>query len=114
LPPMNQFDAMAPVMKECFTKRADLRPYTALANNIPLDQMNPPKAKAAPKEKEAAEQSEAMDFSEPDRVDDDLLNRILWHAMKGMDARYPAEFAGAHGKGLGKLKLKAGDGDDDD
>jgi hypothetical protein len=114
LPPMNQFDAMAPVMKECFTERADLRPYVALANQIPLDQMNPPKAKGTPKEKEAAEQSEAMDLSEPDRVDDDLLNRILWHAMKGFDARYPAEFAGAHGKGLKKLKLKAGDGDDDD
>jgi hypothetical protein len=114
LPPMNQFDAMAPVMKECFVEKADLRPFTALANRIPLNQMNPTKAKASPKEKEAAEQSEAMDWDEPDRVDDDLLNRILWHAMKGHGAPYPAEFAGAHGKGLKPLKLKAGDDDDDD
>jgi YVTN family beta-propeller protein len=114
LPPMNQFDAMAPVMRECFTERADLRPYVAMANRVPLDQMNPKKAKATTQQRQSAEQSEAMNWGEPDRVDEDVLNRILWHAMKGEGARYPAEFAGAHGRGLKGLKLKAVEDDDDD
>ncbi len=44
LPPMNQMDAMAPLMTECFTEKQDLSPFVALKNNIPLDQMNPAKA----------------------------------------------------------------------
>jgi len=27
-----------------------------------------------------------------DAADEETLNRILWHAMKGLDARFPAEF----------------------
>jgi hypothetical protein len=57
-----------------------------------------------------------MDFSKPDLVNDDALNRIIWHSIKG-DARYPAEFAGPHGKGLKNLGLISSqirDGDDDD
>jgi hypothetical protein len=34
--------------------------------------------------------------------------------MRGVDARYPAEYAGAHGKGLKALHLKPTDDDDDD
>ena len=37
--------------------------------------------------------SEAMDLSRPDRIDDDMFNRILWHASMGAAAPYPAEFA---------------------
>jgi hypothetical protein len=56
-----------------------------------------------------------MDFSKPDRVNDDLFNRYLWHSIKG-DTRYPSEFVGGHGKGLKKLGLaltKVGKDDDD-
>jgi hypothetical protein len=31
-----------------------------------------------------------MDFSDYDRVDEDTLNRILWHSIKGANAAYPA------------------------
>src|SRR5258706_16370475 len=41
LPPMNQMDAMAPVMRGCFRDKPDLKPYTALPNLVPLDKMNP-------------------------------------------------------------------------
>jgi hypothetical protein len=34
--------------------------------------------------------SAAMDFSDYDRVDEDALNRILWHSIKGMNVPYPA------------------------
>jgi hypothetical protein len=117
LPPMNQMDAMAPVMRECFTERADVRPYTYRPNKVPLDQMNPKKASLKGEALEEAMRSERENLEEPDRADEDALNRILWHAMRGVDARYPAEFAGAHGKGLKGLKLvpvKEADEDDDD
>jgi hypothetical protein len=114
LPPMNQHDAMAPVMHECFTDKADLRPYTALPNKVPLDKMNPKKARLSGAALDLAVQSEQLDFDLPDRADENTLNRIVWHAMKGVQAAYPAELAGAHGKGLGKLKLKPTKDDDDD
>jgi hypothetical protein len=114
LPPMNQLDAMAPVMRTCFTDRPDLTPYVALPNQIPLDQMNPKKAKLTGAELEWARQSDAQDFSAPDRADDNTLNRILWHAMRGADAPYPAAYAGAHAKGLKDLKLKVEKGKDKD
>ena len=41
LPPMNQMDATATPMTDCFTDTPDFTPFTALTNNIPLDQMNP-------------------------------------------------------------------------
>jgi hypothetical protein len=41
-----------------------------------------------------------------DPADEDDLNRILWHAAKGLDAPYPADLAGAHGRGLKALGLK--------
>jgi hypothetical protein len=116
LPPMNQLDAMAPVMRECFTDKPDARPYTCLPANVPLDQMNPAKTALSGAALELASQSERLPLDLPDRADEDTLNRIVWHAMRGVDAPYPAQYAGAHGRGLSKLHLKL-DGhvvDDDD
>lgn len=93
LPPMNQLDAMAPTMEACFTSTPDFRAFTALPARVPLDQMNPSGSPTA------------MDFSRPDRIDDNALNRALWLAEKG-SIPYPAQFAGSHGKGLKKLGLK--------
>jgi hypothetical protein len=114
LPPMNQMDAMAPVMRQCFTSNADLAPYAALPNNVPLDQLNPPKHELAGKALELAELSIKQPLEDPDMADDDALNRIIWHSVKGVDARYPVELAGAHGKGLGKLRLKLMEAKDED
>jgi hypothetical protein len=104
--PANQLYAMAPVMTSCFTGKADLRPYTGMPNKVPLAELNPPKSALGPREREWAELSRTMSLDRPDAIDDDSLNRILWHAAKGADARYPAEFAGAHGKGLSALGLR--------
>jgi YVTN family beta-propeller protein len=117
LPPMNQLDAMAPTMEDAFTSKADLTPYKHVPNNIPLDQMNPPKSALRGLMLELAEQSERLPLEEPDRADENTLNRIVWHSVKGPDAPYPAAFAGAHGKGLKQLHLKLDgsvrDNDDD-
>jgi YVTN family beta-propeller protein len=90
LPPMNQFDASATPMADCFTDEADLRPFTARPATVPLDQMNPaPQAILDPVLRAAAIASAAMNFEEIDRAPEDALNRVLWAAMKGSQAPYP-------------------------
>ncbi len=90
LPPMNQFDASATPMSECFTDRPDFTPFTAVPNNIPLDQMNPaPQAINDPVLRRDAEVSAKLNFREVDKAPEDVLNRILWHAMKGSAIPYP-------------------------
>jgi hypothetical protein len=110
LPPMNQMDAMAPTMDECFTQSADLRPYTCRPNRVPLAEFNPPLRKLSGRQRYWAEQSLAQPLDRLDAADEEAFNRILWHAARGVDAPYPAHLAGAHGKGLRplRLKLKAG------
>jgi len=127
LPPMNQLDALAPTMEDCFTAKPDFTPYAALKNNIPLDEMNAGKAvpsePTGPDHKAPAPMPTSVhgsldfDLSRPDRINDDAFNRILWHDAKGDATPYPVQFAGAHGRGLKALGLRL-DGqrrkDDDD
>jgi len=54
--------------------------------------------------RDLAAASENLPLDAPDQADENTLNRILWHALKGADAPYPAEYAGAHGRGLKKLR----------
>jgi len=90
LPPMNQFDASATPMFDCFTDVADPRPFRALPATVPLDQMNPePQAIRDPRLKADAVASAAMNFREIDRAPEDALNRVLWAAMKGSQTPYP-------------------------
>ncbi len=91
LTPMNQFDAAAPPMRDCFTDTPNFRPYDCLPNTVPLDQMNPdPKAIADPQLRADAIASAKMNFEEVDRAPEDELNRILWRAMRGTAEPYPA------------------------
>jgi hypothetical protein len=112
IPPMNQQDAMAPLMFECFTPVPDFTAYTRLTNNIPLAEGTSGSGSLTPTQRHWAERAHSMDFSKPDRVDDDVLNRHIWHSIKG-DAPYPAEFVGAHGKGLQALGLELAPKSDD-
>ncbi|RME96029.1 MAG: phosphoesterase, partial [Verrucomicrobia bacterium] len=90
LPPMNQFDASAAPMFDCFTDQPDFTPFTAVPNQVPLDQMNPaPQAISDPLLRRHAEISATLNFRQVDACPEDTLNRILWHAMKGSDAPYP-------------------------
>jgi YVTN family beta-propeller protein len=90
LPPMNQMDATATPMTACFTDTPDFTPFTALTNNIPLDQMNPgPKKISDPLLRKEAYASARLPLAEPDKCPEDTLNRILWHALKGSQAPYP-------------------------
>jgi DNA-binding beta-propeller fold protein YncE len=90
LPPMNQLDATATPMFDCFTNTPDLTSFTALPSNIPLDQMNPePRKVADPLLRKNAYASARLPLDKPDQCPEDLLNRILWHAMKGAQTPYP-------------------------
>jgi hypothetical protein len=90
LPPMNLMDATASPMFDCFTDKPDFTPFVALTNNVPLDQLNPePKKVADALLRKHAQASARLPLAKPDQCPEDLLNRILWHAMKGSQAAYP-------------------------
>jgi hypothetical protein len=72
---------------------------------VPLDEENGKKPKIAAEKPQAGARSPKLDFTRPDRNDDDAFNRLLWSAVHPQQA-YPQEFAGAHGKGLAALGLK--------
>ena len=91
LPPMNQMDATATPLYDCFTPQPDFTPYTALTNNVPLDQMNPePKKVSDPLLRRQAYASARLPLDKVDQCPEGVLNRILWHALKGPHAPYPA------------------------
>jgi phospholipase C len=91
LPPMNQMDATATPMHDCFTETPDFTPFVAVTNNVPLDQLNPdPKKVTDPLLRHDALASASLPLERIDACPEDVLNRILWHAMKGPSAPYPA------------------------
>jgi YVTN family beta-propeller protein len=87
--PMNQFDLAAEPMFSLFTSTPDLTPYASIPNNVPLDEMNPPISQLGGLQRELAIASTKMDFSEPDAAPADLLNRVIWHSVKGYNTPYP-------------------------
>ena len=90
LPPMNQMDLAAMPMTTAFTTTADLTPYTAAPRLVP-EETNPPLAALSGAELAWAKASMAMDFSIPDAADEDLLNRAIWHSVRGFDVPYPGD-----------------------
>jgi len=89
LPPMNQFDLSATPLAGCFTDKPDFRPYDAVPNRIPLDQLNPPLSALSGAQREWALKSLELPLDDIDQADEDTFNRILWHATKGYDTPYP-------------------------
>jgi YVTN family beta-propeller protein len=93
LPPMNQHDLLASAMTNAFEDSADLKPFSAIPNQIPLDTLNP----AAKSKLEKAWRNELAQFfphgpnQEPDIADPDLLNHAIWYATKGFSIPYPGE-----------------------
>jgi hypothetical protein len=90
IPPMNQFDASATPMFDCFSPEPQWAPFEFVANRTPLDQMNSGVgALTDPVLRGDAIASAQMDLSRVDRAPEDQLNRILWRAMKGTAPPYP-------------------------
>ena len=94
LPPMNQLDLNADPMLDCFTNKPDYTPYNAVKNNIPLDQLNPDLEqlnRVGGAQLYWAKKSLEQDLDDVDRIDEEIFNRIIWHAVKGYDRPYPAD-----------------------
>src|SRR5262249_6982083 len=79
---LSQFDHSGRRLRGSFSPRPDLSPYVALAREVSLDELNVAGDTAAGS-------SGMLDLSAPDAVDDDLMNRILWSAVKGDGVPYP-------------------------
>jgi hypothetical protein len=90
LPPMNQLDGSATPMSDCFAATPDFTPFNSVPNRVPLDRINPEPKKIADRVlRQDAIVSNRLALDEPDRCPEDVLNRILWRAMKGTHVPYP-------------------------
>ena len=93
LPPMNQLDASAIPMTDCFQGRLDLTPYQAVPNRIPLDELNPQLSEIGdPDQLYWAQESLKLPLDEIDEAPEGIFNRILWHDAMGYRTPYPVEF----------------------
>ena len=79
LPPMNLFDAYAPVMSGMMSGAGDQPAYKADYRNLKNGLIYERNRKDAP----GANVSEKMDFSRPDAAGATDLNRVLWEDQKG-------------------------------
>jgi YVTN family beta-propeller protein len=87
IPPMNILDATASPMVDCFSKTKNIRPYTALGNNVPLDEMNKPLSQLRGKDRKYAIKSMNELYNEVDGGRDDEMNEIIWHYVKTQKGR---------------------------
>jgi DNA-binding beta-propeller fold protein YncE len=101
LPPMNNNDALAPLLGSMFSGPGDQRPFAADYANRENGLIYTANAKTAVGAKESAK----MDFSHADRADSSKLNVILWRDAMG-DAAVPAQ--------LTEKQKKAKKDEDDD
>jgi YVTN family beta-propeller protein len=90
LPPMNQMDATATPMFDCFTRTPDFTAFDAVTNSVPLDEMNPPPKKIQDAQlRRDAMVSAQLPLDKEDQCPEDVFNRILWRAAKGPQVPYP-------------------------
>ncbi len=66
-----------------------------MPNRIPLDEKNPPLEALRGEALHWAKASLDLDLDDADEADEDMFNRILWHAARGDGVPYPSEFVGA-------------------
>ena len=67
-----------------------MTPYDAVPVATRLDELNPAVADIGnPVLREDALVSSQLNFRQVDRAPEDVLNRILWRAMRGTDDPYP-------------------------
>jgi hypothetical protein len=90
LPPMNELDATATPMLDCFGTTPDFAPVMALPARVPMDEMNPGPANISDARlRMDAELSETFPLDVMDQCPEDLLNEILWRSAKGPLVPFP-------------------------
>ncbi|WP_214071199.1 bifunctional YncE family protein/alkaline phosphatase family protein [Mucilaginibacter sp. dw_454] len=100
LPPMTQYDAAATPMWNSFTSKLDAAPFKSFPSNINLKEVNPKGTKLAAMAK-------GLDFSGVDKVPDQIMNSMLWKAIRGENSTVPTPVRAAFVKAVQKA-------DDDD
>lgn len=83
LPPMSQYDAAATPMWKCFTPQPDYTSFDVLPASYNIREMN--RAKTA-----IADESAAFNLEVMDAAPDVAFSRVIWKAVKGLDAEMPA------------------------
>ena len=73
---LSKFDYFSRPLTDIFAATPDLSPWSAVIPTVDRNEVNP--AATA-----AARMSETMDFTAPDRVNDETFNQILWTMIKG-------------------------------
>ena len=94
LPPMNQRDLTASPMRHAFSDSPDLTPYNAIPSNIPLNELTQATASTSKIEKawqKASTKMFAVRPKEPDRQDENLLNRAIWYSAFNFSRPYPGD-----------------------
>jgi DNA-binding beta-propeller fold protein YncE len=81
---LSKFDYFSRPLADIFAPTPDLTPYDPIIPKQDLNEKNPQNTTAA-------RLSESLDFSAPDRADDQLYNRILWLMLKGNAPRPDAK-----------------------
>ena len=81
-------------MVSCFQEEPVVTPYKARPNTIPLDQMNQNIAQIQGKALYYAKKCMELSLDDIDRADEAMFNRIIWHAVKGVDVPYPKQSDG--------------------
>jgi len=79
---LSKFDYFSRSLADIFAPTPEMTPFDAITPKQDLNEKNPQNTAAA-------RLSEGLDLSAPDRVDDQVYNRILWRMLKG-DAPQPA------------------------
>ena len=72
---LSKFDYFSRSLSDIFAETPDLSPWKATVPQVDMNELNPPQTAAA-------KMSEGLDFSAPDRVNDELFNHILWSILK--------------------------------
>jgi len=93
LPPMSQYDAAATPLWRCFTNSPKPFNFQALGPFVDLNSRNIVY-------NEWQRMSEEFDFSKEDRAPEELLNRVIWIAVKGADVPYPGPVRSAFVKAV--------------
>jgi YVTN family beta-propeller protein len=95
MPTMNQMDLAAEPMRGVFTNTPDFTPYTAVANQIPLDTLGKAASQLTGVAKAWAEWSSSQKFSglgvHPDTANPHQLDRAIWYASSNYTVPYPGD-----------------------
>lgn len=83
LPPMNRFDAAAPLVREVFAAAPDATPYRSLSESIALDDMNPPVTALTGKRRALAEASAGWPIVDvADAAPPGAMNEVIWFSTQ--------------------------------